>query len=346
MSTVPLPIIDPHFHVWNVHAHPNPTLGELGERLPVYSLLDYERDAGVGVAGYVHIETVVGQATSPPAGLDPVDETRAVLRQAAAEGRERQLKIVAFVKLSEMPQAEAVLAAHQAVAGDALVGVRMILNHSKEDEALTWPMVERGDYLTGGVPGFQEGFALLAQHGLSFDLQANWFQLKDAAAFLQQHGFQDMVVILDHMGCLKLTGTDEAEDAKRVAEWRAGMQALASLPNVQVKLSMLEYVRQGWMDPASVAHGVVKGLVRETIGLFGPARCMFASNFPVDKLLASLDSLEGLVAAQHALVKNNKSCNEVSLSLVQYICICIHILSLTHAHARTHQQTNKQTLGG
>ncbi len=87
---VPLPIIDPHFHVrnthtthaflagwtyhlnqpptynttthtaqvWNTHAHPNPTLGELGDRLPVYSLLDYERDAGVGLAGYVHIETV------------------------------------------------------------------------------------------------------------------------------------------------------------------------------------------------------------------------------------------------------------------------------------------------
>lgn len=93
------------------------------------------------------------------------------------------------------------------------------------------------------------------------------------------------------------------------------------------------------MDPASAAHGVVKGLVREvsgwvsrvtnrptrhthsrfilshtytttttttttpqTIDLFGPGRCMFASNFPVDKLLASLDSLEALVAAQHALV--------------------------------------------
>lgn len=39
--------------VWDVNAHPNPTLGELGERLPTYSLLDYERDTGVGVAGYV-----------------------------------------------------------------------------------------------------------------------------------------------------------------------------------------------------------------------------------------------------------------------------------------------------
>lgn len=72
---IPLPIIDPHFHVrwgwfadflvttlriksineqvWDVNVHPNATLGELGERLPTYSLLDYERDTGVGVAGYV-----------------------------------------------------------------------------------------------------------------------------------------------------------------------------------------------------------------------------------------------------------------------------------------------------
>lgn len=92
------------------------------------------------------------------------------------------------------------------------------------------------------------------------------------------------------------------------------------------------------MDASSAAHGVVKGLVREvrtsvasyifrmpaclrrlsrpnitatkhpqTIALFGPGRCMFASNFPVDKLLvASLESLEGLVAAQHALVRKTK----------------------------------------
>lgn len=226
--------------MWNVHTHPNPTLGELGERLPVYSLLDYERDAGIGVSGYVHIETVVGQAAgAAKKGLDPVDETRGVLQQAAMEGRERQVKVVAFVKLSQMPEAAAVLAAHQAVAGGKLVGVRMILNYSDEDEALTWPQVERGDFLTGGVPSFREGFALLGKHGLSFDLQVNWFQLRGAAAFLQ--GFPDTVVVLDHMGCLKLTGAaDEEEDAKRVAEWREGMRALASLPNVYVKLSMLE----------------------------------------------------------------------------------------------------------
>lgn len=199
-----------------------------------------------------HIETVVGQAAGHAGGeLDPVDETRFVLQQAAAEGREARIRIVAFAKLSQLPEAEAVLSAHRAVAGDKLVGVRMILNHAAggppapgggggEDDSLTWPQVERGDFLTGGVPSFKEGFALLAKHGLSFDLQCNWFQLADAAAFLA--GFPETAVVLDHLGCPKLTGTDEAEDARRVAEWRRGMGALAALPNVHVKLSMLECV--------------------------------------------------------------------------------------------------------
>lgn len=194
-----------------------------------------------------------------------------MLQQAAAEGRDARVRIVAYCKLSQLPEAGAVLSAHRAVAGDKLVGVRMILNHAAggpsapgggEDDSLTWPQVERGDFLTGGVPAFAEGFALLAKHGsaggagLSFDLQCNWFQLADAAAFLQ--AFPETVVVLDHMGCLKLTGTDAAEDAARIAEWRRGMGALAALPNVHVKLSMLECVTE-WTGLGSMDVNVQCG---------------------------------------------------------------------------------------
>ena len=158
----------------------------------------------------------------------------------------------------------------------------MILNHKKdrEDDSLTWPQVERGDYLTGGVDAFKEGFALLKKYDLSFDLQGklksiewilqlvfdisiiitvNWFQLKDAAQFLKD--FPDTVIILDHLGCLKL-GVDKDEDDKRIAEWKEGMRALAALPNVNVKISMLEYIRSGWQKGGE-ANDVVKALVKE-----------------------------------------------------------------------------------
>jgi len=348
----PLPIIDPHFHIWDSNTLPNPNLGELtSKELPVYSFLNYEQDCGVGVAGSVHIEAIVGQAEGAAVVLDPVAETRFVIEQVGAEGV-KNVNLVAFVKLSAMLEAQAVIEAHKHVAAERFVGVRMILNYSAEDPSLTWPQVERGDFLTGGVPSFKEGFALLAPRGLSFDLQVNWFQLKDAATFLQ--AFPETVVVVDHLGCLKL-GVGDEEDAKRIAVWQEGMKALAALPNVYVKLSMLEYIRPGWQHkgtgggttepmareagagmevekeasesssssssssevvatPTSStttstdANAVVKTRVREVIKWFGPERCMFASNFPVDKCLlggsAQPTTLEALVLAQHALIND------------------------------------------
>ncbi len=293
----PLPITDPHFHLWDVTALPNPNLGELATVVPSYTLLNYEEDCGVGVGGSVWIESIVGQA---PGGavLDPVAETRFVLEHLGAEGR-KNINLVVFVKLSALPEAQAVLDAHRHVAGDRLVGVRMILNYSAKDPTLTWPQVESGEFLTGGVPSFRDGFALLDKYKLSFDLQVNWFQVKDAAAFLEN--FPETVVVLDHLGCLKL-GVSPEEDAKRTAVWTEGMQALAARPTVYVKLSMLEYLRAGWQEAGSEANAVVKARVREVIEWFGADRCMFASNFPVDKYMGNKTSLEALFTAQHALV--------------------------------------------
>ena len=88
-------------------------------------------------------------------------------------------------------------------------------------------------------------------------------------------------VVIDHLGCLKLTGGDE--DAAALAVWREGMKALAAVPHVHMKLSMLPYTLSGWHEKAEAA-ATVRGLVREVIALFGVKRCMFASNYPVDRL--------------------------------------------------------------
>lgn len=75
-------------------------------------------------------------------------------------------------------------------------------------------------------------FNLLGARGLSFDFHVNWTQLEDAAAFLAR--YPDVSVILDHLGCVKLDAEEgPAEDERRIAKWRAGMRALAALPNVR-----------------------------------------------------------------------------------------------------------------
>lgn len=117
-----------------------------------------------------------------------------------------RINLVPFLDL-QRSDVEQQIQQHRAIAGPRVVGVRMILNYCAKDPSLCWPKVTRGDYLMGGCEEFNKGFAVLAKHGLSFELQCNWFQLHHAANFLKN--YPDLVVVVDHLGCLKL-GTSSA----------------------------------------------------------------------------------------------------------------------------------------
>merc|ERR1711972_239665 len=114
--------------------------------------------------------------------------------------------------------------------------------------------------------------------GLSFDLQANPHQLVDAATFLKD--FPNVPVVLNHVASLKLEG-DADLDSDTGKVWREGMKALAALPHVYCKLSMLAYTVPGWWK-TDEGKEKAKRVVRETIDMFGAERCMFASNFPAE----------------------------------------------------------------
>lgn len=295
---LPVPICDPHFHVWDHPNIPNDNLGSITIELPTYSAKRYIEEAGsLDLRSAVHVETVVGQ-TEGGFKIDTVAETKEVMRQAPDFGTGRKLAVSAFVHLGQ-DDAASVIAAHKAAAGSAFVGVRMIMNYHATDAGFTWPQVSRGDYLTHGCKTFDANFPLLAANGLVFDMHVNWFQLKEAAAFVAGH--PSTKVVIDHLGCVKL-GVSVAEDTARIDAWREGMAALAALPNVHIKLSGLDYIRSGWIGDSAI-NGQIKGLVREVIALFGVSRCMFASNFPVD-LWSSKVGLVDTYAAFHALVED------------------------------------------
>ena len=271
-------VCDPHFHLWDIHQRPNPNLGTAVEdSLPAYTATDYLADmkqlpATLELASSVHVETVVGQMEGG-AVIDAVEETRFVGAQMTPTSH--PCGIVAYVHLAQdKGQVERMLQQHAEAAGDRLRGVRMILNHHPHNPDLTWPQVEHGDFLHGHR--FKEGIALLGEQELSFDLQCNPHQYQDAAATFGD--CPQTPVILDHLGSFH-----DGEDAAYEAMWRDGMQALARLPHVSVKLSMLFFCAQGYhTDAAKEEH--VRRLVREVIGLFGADRCMFASNYPVDRI--------------------------------------------------------------
>jgi predicted TIM-barrel fold metal-dependent hydrolase len=150
------------------------------------------------------------------------------------------------------------------------------------------------DYLRGSdggydgfpVAAFERGFALLAQHELSFDLQCAPAQLVQAAELCARH--PNVKVCIDHLGKPRtLLGPDTPSNSNTVPDqevldvWRHNMALMAAVPQVHVKISMLGYAVPGWIrSPARVK--LVKQLARETVELFGANRCMVALNWHMD----------------------------------------------------------------
>jgi predicted TIM-barrel fold metal-dependent hydrolase len=117
---------------------------------------------------------------------------------------------------------------------------------------------------------WRRGLALLAKHNLLFEIQVFTDQMRNGAALAQ--AFPDTTFVLEHAGMLE----DMSDEGWK--KWRAGMFALAEQQNVNVKLSGL-----GTFAHACRAD-VMSPIIRETVAIFGADRCLYGSNFPIEKL--------------------------------------------------------------
>lgn len=152
-----------------------------------------------------------------------------------------------------------------------------------------------GGYEGTTIPAFERGYALLADHGLSFDLQCAPSQLKAASVLCGRH--PNIPVCIDHIGKPRcVLGPDDPNNTNTVPNhkeldvWREGMKAMATLPHAYVKISMLGYAVPGWIRNES-RTAVLRDLVRETVTLFGPRRCMVALNWWKDAPCSDSDGL-------------------------------------------------------
>ncbi|WP_341315446.1 amidohydrolase family protein [Paraburkholderia sp. IMGN_8] len=124
-----------------------------------------------------------------------------------------------------------------------------------------------------GQPGSMQdeawlrGFSLLGRHGLSWDLRVPAWHLPEAAEVARM--FPEVPIVLNHHGF----AWDRSDEGLK--RWRGWMETLAREPNVHVKLSEFGLRGQAWDWHANAR------IVRDTLSIFGWARCMFASNFPV-----------------------------------------------------------------
>ena len=124
---------------------------------------------------------------------------------------------------------------------------------------------------------WRRGFALLAPQGLHFDLQTPWWNAEEALRLALD--FPATTIILNHLAL----PADRSEEA--LIAWRRGLERMARAPNMRIKVS--GFGRSG--VPWTVEDNA--RIVCEAIAIFGPERAMFASNFPVDSLCVTFDTL-------------------------------------------------------
>lgn len=267
--------VDPHVHLIDIDRLHYPWLSPpfrhdaaLGSTEAIarsYSLSSYLKDMhGMRVRGVVYVDSgVVADEI-----LSEVRYAHHVLQEALtpSDSAPAHLDAAAIVGFARLDSADLdqVLTQHKMT--PLFRGVRHIANWHK-DRAVAYP----GPDLTRDL-SWLAGLAVVARHGLTFDLQCFPDQMPGLAPVLQRH--ETMPVAIDHLG-MPLFDNEGGRQS-----WRSGMRALAACRNVQVKLSGYGFIRRDWRfeDVAPV--------LTEVIDLFGVERCMFASDFPTDLLCA------------------------------------------------------------
>lgn len=297
----PREVVDAHHHLWDLEANHYPWLTTEAASFPLpnfqeichdYLLADFRADAArQNVVKSIHVQ-------AEHDARDPVRETAWLQGVADARGSGGfPHGIVAYADLAD-PGVEAVLAAHRAYPN--VRGIRQSLNRPPEAAGDAGAAVAQpaGDLLADA--GWRQRFGLLRKYELSFDMQLFPWQHAAGSALAAQH--PDIQILLDHTGMPVVRGEEG------LALWRQGMRGFAACPNVAVKISGLGMCAEGWRDEQA------RALVAETLDLFGPERCLFASNYPVDRLMQEYDVIWGVfreaVAAfspdeQRALLRGN-----------------------------------------
>lgn len=275
------PIIDAHHHLWD-----RPGARYLQPEL----LLDIS-SSGHRVVGTVYVQARSAYRVDGPVELRPVGEVEFALginREGSASGLPCQVcaGIVGFADLLLGEQVAPVLDALVAAGAGRLSGVRNTTAWHADPAIRSNPQPPPPGLLS--TAAFRRGAAQLAPRGLNLDIWAYHTQLDEVLGLAR--ALPKLPVILDHVGGPLGAGPYAGRKAEIREVWMSGMRALAACPNVAVKLGGLAMRVGGFAfdqmlrPPSSQQLAEAWGdILHAAISLFGPQRCMFESNFPVDK---------------------------------------------------------------
>ena len=273
-----LPICDPHHHLWRRPDNP-------------YLLDDFLRDASGGhrIVSSVAVECGAMYREAGPPELRPVGETEFL--EDIATGNVRAggrvtvaAAIVAYADLALGDAVAAVLETHLEASPTRLRGIRYSTMWDASDSFRSVP--RRGLLRDAAV---REGLGRLRRYGLSFDAWLYHPQLPELVELARD--FPDLPIILDHIGGPLGLRPYEGRRDEVFRAWSADIAALSACPNVVLKLGGVGSLRSGYdwhrreSGPGApeLAHAM-QPWFEFCIEKFGAGRCMFESNFPVDRV--------------------------------------------------------------
>lgn len=288
-----LPICDPHHHLWD---HP-------GSRYLLEDLLS-DAQSGHNVVSTVFVECMSEYEKNSSVALAPVGETKFV--QALADENANAnangnygstataAAIVSFADLLLGDAVDEVLIAHIEASPNRFRGIRHACSWDASEEV-------RNSH-TNPPPNlyldeeFRKGFARLAEFDLTFDTWLYHTQLQELLSLAQ--AFPEQPIVLDHVGGPLGIGPYKGRRNEIYAAWKNDICKLAQCDNIVVKLGGLAMAINGFqwhkqeLPPSSEQLAeATRPYLLHCIEQFGPERCMFESNFPVDKVSCSYNIL-------------------------------------------------------
>lgn len=274
-----LEIVDPHHHLW---ALPNQS----------YLLPDYRSDLETGhrVTASIYMEASMGYDAGNPDPLASASEINFALEAREYGNGVICDGIVFYVNLRRGDDARRILKEHVDRGRGALKGIRDTVAWS-EHPALRNHRINpsRSDL---GSDSFRIGAAAVGEAGLALDLWIYQDQLVELADVVRK--VPNTKFVLDHCGGPLMLGPYAGQRSARLAAWKEGIARISELENVYMKIGGLGMRTLGfdfhlWPAPPSSEdlQRAWAPYVDACLAHFGPDRCMFESNFPVDKEVAS-----------------------------------------------------------
>lgn len=286
-----MPIVDAHHHIFGTRAS-----------VHHYQLQDFTNDISKGhhVIGTLWVEAYgEGWRLDGPPELRSVGEVEGITALTRSDVRSRQgscqvaAGMVSNIDLTLGKQVDSVLEAHLEAAEGRLRGVR---HHAMHDEGKVGSFVKHSRPRILAEPIFRRGLTCLSRFNLTFDALVYHTQIDEVADLAD--AFPDQPIVLNHIGqVLGVANFASRRDAVFL-EWQSAMKRLSNRSNVYVKIGgmgmpMFGFGFESQPKPAcaETLAQAWKPFIDFSIETFGTSRCMFESNFPVDKQSCSYTEL-------------------------------------------------------